>query len=159
MSVDKNKAILNFIATYPGIETSPIFVNFINAQDEDVQVITDSNDVSLNRKFIDGSVMKQYTFSIVVTKSITDMAIAKDIMLNENIDDMADIQAFMDWVNEQGDNHNYPDFGEKCIIEEMHTTSENPSIDGITDEVSPALALYSMEIRIDYIDYTKVIWS
>lgn len=159
MSVDKNKAILNFIATYPGIETSPIFVNFINAQDEDVQVITDSNDVSLNRKFVDGSVMKQYTFSIVVTKSITDMAIAKDIMLNENIDDMADIQAFMDWVNEQGDNYNYPDFGEKCIIEEMHTTSENPSIDGITDEVSPALALYSMEIRIDYIDYTKVIWS
>lgn len=159
MSVDKNKAILNFITTYPGIETSPIFVNFINAQDEDVQVITDSNDVSLNRKFVDGSVMKQYTFSIVVTKSITDLAIAKDIMLNENIDDMADIQAFMDWVNEQGDNHNYPDFGEKCIIEEMHTTSENPSIDGITDEVSPALALYSMEIRIDYIDYTKVIWS
>lgn len=159
MSVDKNKAILNFITTYPGIETSPIFVNFINAQDEDVQVITDSNDVSLNKKFVDGSVMKQYTFSIVVTKSITDMAIAKDIMLNENIDDMADIQAFMDWVNEQGDNYNYPDFGEKCIIEEMHTTSENPSIDGITDEVSPALALYSMEIRIDYIDYTKVIWS
>lgn len=159
MSVDKNKAILNFITTYPGIETSPIFVNFINAQDEDVQVITDSNDVSLNKKFVDGSVMKQYTFSIVVTKSITDLAIAKDIMLNENIDDMADIQAFMDWVNEQGDNHNYPDFGEKCIIEEMHTTSENPSIDGITDEVSPALALYSMEIRIDYIDYTKVIWS
>lgn len=159
MGVDKNKAILDFIATYDGIATNPIFINFINANNDDIQFITDSNEVSLNRSFIDGSVMKQYTFSLVITKSITDMAIAKDVMTNENVDDIADIQAFMNWVNEQGDNHTYPDFGEDCVIEEMHTTSENPSLDGIDDEVSPALALYSMEIRIDYIDYSKVIWS
>lgn len=156
---DKNKAILDFISTYSGISTSPIFVNFITATNDNVQFITDDNDTALNRPFIDGSVMKRYTFSLVITKSITDLAIAKDILTNENIDDLADIQAFMDWINEQGDNHNYPNFGDKCIIEEMHTTSENPSIDGINTEVSPALALYSMEIRIDYIDYTKVIWS
>lgn len=157
--MDKNKAILDFITTYTGIETSPIFINFINAKDNDVQILTDENDVSLNRKFVDGSVMKQYTFSIVITKSITSMAIAKDEIIGENIDDLADMQAFMDWVNEQGENQIYPDFGEQCVIEEMHTTAENPSIDGINTEVSPALALYSMEIRIDYIDYSKVLWS
>lgn len=157
--MDKNKATINFIATYPGIETSPIFVNFINAKDNDVQILTDDNDKSINRKFVDGSVMKQYTFSIVITKSITSMAIAKDGIIGENIDDLADMQAFMDWVNEQGENQIYPDFGEQCVIEEMHTTAENPSIDGINTEVSPALALYSMEIRIDYIDYSKVLWS
>ena len=157
--IDKNKATLEFITTYPGIATSPIFVNFINANNDDVQFITDSNDKSLDKKFIDGSVMKQYTFSLVITKTITDMALAKDILLNENIDDIADIQAFMDWINEQGDNHVYPNFGEMCGIEEMHTVAENPSLDGINTEVSPALALYSMEIRIDYIDYSKVIWS
>jgi hypothetical protein len=157
--MDKNKATINFIATYPGIETSPIFVNFINAKDNDVQILTDDNDKSTNRKFVDGSVMKQYTFSIVITKSITSMAIAKDGIIGENIDDLADMQAFMDWVNEQGENQIYPDFGEQCVIEEMHTTAENPSIDGINTEVSPALALYSMEIRIDYIDYSKVLWS
>ena len=159
MVIDKNKAILDFIATYSGIATSPIFVNFINAKDNDVQFLTDSNDVSSNRPYVDGSVMKQYTFSLVITRSITENAVAKDIMLNENIDDLADIQNFMDWVNEQGENHIYPDFGEQCVIEEMHTTAENPSLDGIDDKVSPALALYSMEIRIDYIDYSKVIWS
>lgn len=157
--MDKNKATINFIATYPGIETSPIFVNFINAKDNDVQILTDDNDKSVNRKFVDGSVMKQYTFSIVITKSITSMAIAKDEIIGENIDDLADMQAFMDWVNEQGENQIYPNFGEQCVIEEMHTTAENPSIDGINTEVSPALALYSMEIRIDYIDYSKVLWS
>ena len=157
--MDKNKAVINFIMNYSGIETSPIFINFINAKDNDVQLLTDGNDVVLNRKFIDGSVMKQYTFSLVITKSITNTALAKDETLSENIDDLADIQAFMDWVNEQGYNNNFPDFGTDCVIEEMHTTSENPSINGINTEVSPALALYSMEIRIDYIDYSKVIWS
>lgn len=157
--MDKNRATLNFLATYSGIETSPIFINFINAKDNDVQFLTDDNDVALNRTYIDGSVLKRYTFSLVITKSITNMALAKDGILSENIDDLADIQAFMDWVNAQGDNHIYPDFGENCVIEEMHTTSENPSINGINTEVSPALALYSMEIRIDYIDYSKVIWS
>ena len=157
--VDKNKATLNFIATYPGTVTSPIFMNFINAKDDDIQFMTDSNDVSLNRVFVDGSKMKQYTFVLVITKSITDLAVAKDEMASENLDDMAEIQAFMDWINEQGENEIYPDFGEQCVIEEMHTTSENPSLDGINTEVSPALALYSMEIRIDYIDYSKVIWS
>lgn len=156
---DKNKAILDFITTYSGIATSPIFINFINATDSDVQFLTESNEKALNRKFIDGSVMKQYTFSLVITKSITNLALLKDGNLSENIDDLADIQAFMDWVNEQGENQNYPDFGEDCVIEEMHTTAENPSIDGINTETSPALALYSMEIRIDYIDYSKIIWS
>ena len=159
MTVDKNTATLNFLMEYPDMQTNPLFVNFMNATDNDVQFMTDSNEVALNRKFIDGSVMKQYTFSILITRSITDLALAKDGVLSENIDDLADIQAFMDWINEQGDNHNYPDFGENCVIEEMHTTAENPSIDGVNTEVSPALALYSMEIRIDYIDYSKVIWS
>lgn len=158
-NIDKTQATINFILTYDGIATSPIFVNFISAKDNDVQLLTDSNDISTNRKFIDGSVMKQYTFSIVVTRSITETAIAKDELDNENITDMADIQKFMDWVNAQGEEHTYPDFGEECVIEEMHTTAENPSLDGINTDVSPALALYSMEIRIDYIDYSKVIWS
>lgn len=158
-NIDKTQATINFILTYDGIATSPIFVNFISAKDNDVQLLTDSNDISTNRKFIDGSVMKQYTFSIVVTRSITETAIAKDELDNENITDMADIQQFMDWVNAQGEDHTYPDFGEECVIEEMHTTAENPSLDGINTDVSPALALYSMEIRIDYIDYSKVIWS
>lgn len=157
--VDKSKAVLNFILQYPGISESAIFVNFINAKNNDVQIVTSSNDKSSNRTFIDGSVAKRYIFSIVITKTITDMAIAKDSVVGENIDDLADIQSFMDWVNNQGKNRIYPDFGEECEIDEMHTTSENPSIDGINTEVSPALALYSMEIRIDYIDNSEVIWS
>ena len=157
--IDKNKATINFIAQYPGIATSPVFINFMNAKNDDVQFLTSGNDRALNKEFVDGSELKRYTFSIVITKSLTDMAIAKDILVNENLDDLADMQSFMDWINEQGDANLFPNFGEDCIVEKMHTTTENPSIDGINSDVSPALALYSMEIAIDYIDYSKVIWS
>ena len=64
-NVDKTQATINFILTYEGIAQSPIFVNFISAKDNDVQLLTDGNDVSTNRRFIDGSIMKRYTFSIV----------------------------------------------------------------------------------------------
>lgn len=156
---DKNTAILDFLVNYEGFQSSPMFVNFINAKDNDVQFLTDSNDKALNRPYIDGSVKKRYTFSLVITKSMTDLALPTTSLTNENIEDIAEIQALMDWINEQGENHVYPNFGENCIIEEMHTTAENPSLDGINTEVTPALALYSLEIWIDYIDYTKVIWS
>ena len=157
--VDKNKAVLSFLANYPEIQSNPVFINFINAKNDTFQFLTSSNDKRLNKPFVDGSVLKRYTMNLVISKSITDMAIAKDILTNENLDDLADIQAMMDWVNEQGENHNYPDFGETCVIEEMHTTAENPSVDGINTAITPALCLYSMEIGIDYIDYSKVIWK
>jgi len=160
--MDKNQAVLDFIGTYEGISTSPIFVNFMNAKDKDVQFLTSSNDKTLNRAYIDGSVMKQYTFSIVITRSITDIALVQELETgesNENITDLAEIQAFMDWINTQGDNENYPNFGSSCVIEEMHTTAENPSMDGINTEVTPAIAMYGVDIVINYIDYSKVIWS
>ena len=159
MYMDKNKATINFLVTYPDLLTSPLFVNFINAKNENIQFMPSSNDKALNKPFIDGSVKKRYTFSLVITKSMTDLAFPTTTLTNENIEDLAEIQSLMDWINEQGDNYNYPDFGTDCVIEEMHTVAENPSLDGINTEVTPALALYSMEIRIDYIDYTKVIWS
>ena len=158
-AIDKNKAVIEFITTYPDIKTNPLFINFINAKNDTIQFLTSSNDKRLNKPFVDGSVMKRHTFSLVISKSITDMAIAKDILTNENLDDLANIQSMMDWVNQQGEDHNYPDFGEECVIEDMHTTAENPSVDGINTAINPALCLYSMEIVIDYIDYTKVIWS
>ena len=159
MSIDKNQAVIDFLATYPDIQVNPLFFNFINAKDNNIQFLTSSNDKSLNRRYIDGSVLRRYEFTLLITKSITDLAIVMGELSNENIEDIADIQSIMDWINEQNDNQNYPNFGEKCVIEDMHTLTDNPSLDGINTEVTPALALYSMSIGIDYIDYSKVIWS
>lgn len=167
MAVDKNQAVIEFLTQCSEFQNIPLFFNFINAKDNNIQFLTESTDVALNKTFVDGSVLRRYEFTLVITKSITDLALVKpdlsseeDVWLsNENISDLADIQSLMDWVNEQGDNRNYPNFGEDCVIENLHTLTDTPNLEGVNTDVTPALAMYSMSIGIDYIDYSKTLWK
>ena len=60
MSVDKNKAIIDFLITCPQIYESPLYFNFVNANDSDKQIVTMASDRYTNKPYIDGSVNKQY---------------------------------------------------------------------------------------------------
>lgn len=159
MSVDKNQAVINYIIQCPEIINSPLYFNFLNANDGTTQLLTQSNERYASKRYIDGSVLKIYSFTIVISKSTADIAVVKlEGYPNENVSDMADIQALIDWIQEQEDLHNYPNFGEDCLVEEISTTSENPHFDGIDEQVSPPLAIYSVTIEIKYLDVSKVIW-
>lgn len=159
MSVDKNQAVIDYIIQCPTILNSPLYFNFINAEDDTSQLVTQSNERYASKKYIDGSVMKIYSFTIIIYRSTADIAVVKiDGYPNENVADMSDIQALIDWIREQEDLHNYPDFGADCIVEEISTTTDNPNFDGIDDQVSPPLAVYSVTIKIQYLDKSKVIW-
>ena len=158
--VDKNQAIIDWLIQCPSISSSPLFFNFINAKDDNKQIVTLSNDKSLQKPYIDGSVLKQYTFSLIDFKSMTTNAVVKATgYVNENVDEMMQVQDIIDWVDTQETNHNYPNFGTGCIIEEVDTTSENPILNGVDGSVTPALAKYSVTIRVRYLDNTKVIWN
>lgn len=154
---DKNQAIVTFLLECQQIKDSPLYFNFINAKNDAKQIMTVSNDTLLNRPYIDGSVLKRYSFTIIDFKSISDSALVNLVgYSNENIEELADVQSLMDWIKEQNDVQNYPDFGKDCEIQEMKTTAENPTLDGINEDEQ--LAMYSFTIQIDYIDYSKKIW-
>lgn len=158
--VNKNQAVIDFLMTCPTIANNSLFFNFINAQDNNNQIITTSNDKSLNKPYIDGSVLKRYTFTIISFKSITENAIPKVAgMTDENVDDIMEVQEIIDWITEQHENRNYPDFGGFCEIDSMEALSENPNLDGVDNTASPALAKYSLSIRIEYIDKSKCNWN
>lgn len=158
--VNKDQAIIDFLITCPIIKNSSLYFNFINAKDNNNQIITMSNDKSLNRNFVDGSVLKRYSFILISFKSITENAIPKTAgMTDENVEDKMDVQSIIDWITEQNDLHNYPNFGEKCDIDGMEALTENPNLDGIDNTSSPALAKYSLSIRIEYLDKTKCVWN
>jgi len=160
MSVDKNQAVIDYLIQCPTILNSPLYFNFINAEDDTNQFVTQSNDRYASRQYVDGSVLKIYSFTIITYRSAADIAVVKiDGYPNENISDMSAIQALIDWIREQDDIHNYPNFGEDCIVEEIHTTTDNPSFDGIDDQVSPPLAIYSVTIEIQYLDNSKKLWG
>lgn len=160
MSVDKNQAIIDFLITCPELATNPLFFNYVNAEGDNTQIITQSNDKSMNKPFIDGSVLKRYTFTLIYFKSISYAPIVKQQgFANENVEDMLDVQAVVDWVGEQADILNYPNFGDKCHIEEMKVLTDNPNLNSVDTTSTPPLAKYSFTIQIDYIDTNKMLWQ
>ena len=137
-----------------------MFFNFLNAEDTSKQIITQANSKVLNQRFIDGSVMRRYTFTIVDFRSVAYQPVPKvEGYVSENVEELLDVQGIMDWVNEQAKLRNFPDFGEDCIIDNMETITENPNLNGIDTQVTPALAKYSMSIRIDFLDKSNAFWK
>lgn len=158
--MDKTQAVIDFISQCPQIQSNPLFFNFLNAKDNVKGIVTQANDVSLHTPYIDGSVEKRYTFTIIDFRSLVYQALPKaEGLVSENVEDFLDVKAILDWVNEQADNENYPDFGEDCIIDKMQSTSDNPNLNGVDTNVAPALAKYSITIQIDYLDNSKKIWK
>jgi hypothetical protein len=78
---------------------------------------------------------------------------------DENIENMAKIQAILDWIDEQSDNYNFPDFGPECEVESMRTLTTDPDIDGIDTSVNPPIARYSVGVRVTYLDNSKRKWN
>ena len=167
--MDKNQAVIDFLLTCPTIYSNPLFFNFINAKDKNKQVVTIATNNSINEKYIDGSVLRRYTFSIIDFCSVSYQAIPKNTVIpgtstmtdyvSENVADLGLVQNVLDWIKEQDDSGNYPDFGEDCIIEKMATTTDVPNLNGVDTQVSPALAKYSITIQIDYLDTSKMLWK
>ena len=164
MAVDKYNETIKFLLGCDAIKNNRVFFNFLDAKEDSKQFVTLANDKALNRTYVDGSVLKRFTFTIIDYRSITYQPIVKVQQSdgeypNENLEEFLDIQGIIDWITEQSELHNYPDFGESCIIDDMRTTTENPNLNGVDTSVQPALAKYSMSIQIDYLDISKRIWN
>ena len=154
--MDKNQAVINFLIQCPQIRDNPLFFNFAEVEDNSRQIVTMANDRVVNKPYIDGSVLKRFTFTLVDYRTVTYQSIVKlEGYPNENVSELMDIQSVMDWINEQADLHNYPDFGSDCVIESMRTATDEPTLNGVDKSVSPSIAQYSMSIIIEYIDNSK----
>lgn len=162
----KEEAILNFLFNCPQIHDNPLFFNFINAKPDYKQFVTIGNESRVHKPFINGSVMKRYTFTLIDFRSATYQPIPKMIVTtttdipeipNENVEELIDVQGIIDWVEQQADNRNFPNLGAKCVVDSMKVLTDNPVLNGVDTQVKPALAKYSFTIQLDYIDYTKAI--
>lgn len=157
-NVDKNQAIIDFLLTCPSIKDSALYFNFTNAEEDTKQIVTLANEKTLHKAYIDGSVLKQYTFTIIDFKAMMPKPIVEG-KTDENVDNMLQVQDIIDWVTEKSDEHVYPDFGEDCLIDDMRALTDNPKLNGIDSNVSPALAKYSVSIQVDYLDKSHMLWK
>lgn len=156
--VDKYQAIIDYLNQCPQIQQNPLFFNFSEAKDNAKQLMIVPVDKVLNRPYIDGSVLKRYTFTIYDYRSITYQALAKmqgTEYPNENVEELLDVQGIIDWVTEQNEVGNFPDFGTDCIIDEINVSTNTPALNSVDTTLTPALAKYSITIMIDYLDISK----
>lgn len=156
--MDKNKLMIEFLQTCPTLKDNPLFFNFGKVEDNAHQITINSDDVELQKPYIDGSVLKRYTYSIDSFKSVACIPIL-ECDTDENIEDFAEVQSLLDWVNEQSENMNFPDFGENICIEEMKTLNTKPTLIGVESSLNPPMAIYRITIQIDYIDNTNRLWK
>ena len=152
--IDKNKVMIEFLRNCPVIDKNPLYFNFGNIEDNSYQIVTESNDTSLSQPYIDGSILKRYTFYIDCFKTIAYNKVIKGYQ-DENLYDISEVQAILDWVNEQDKNKIYPDFGEDCLIDSMQSTTESPDVLSVEDTTTSPIAVYRISIQIDYIDNTQ----
>lgn len=160
--MDKNEAMIKFLLTCPTIQANPLFFNFASEEDGSNHFITETD--SKKRTYVDGSVLKQYTFTIASYYAVSHNAIIDDvesasILADENIENMAKVQEILDWIEEQADSQNYPDFGEKCVVDDMSPLTSDPDLDGIDTSVNPPIARYSIGVRVMYLDKSKRNWN
>lgn len=154
--MDKNQAVIDYLLTCPSIASNPVFFNAIQAKDNTKEIVTMANDRAMQTPYIDGSVLKRYTFTIVDFRSITYNALVTvPGYTNENVEDMLDVQGVIDWIEEQNDDRNFPNFGSDCEIDSIRTATDNPNLNGLDTTVTPVLAKYSIAVQIDYLDNSK----
>lgn len=158
--MDKNKAVIEYLLNYPAVSGNSLFFNFAEESDNSTQIVTHGDDTILDESYIDGSVMKVFTFTMLIYKAVTYNPIVKvDNLADENVADVSDIQELIDWLVTQNKNKVFPNFGTSCIIDSVEPTTNRPTLRGVNNEVQPPLAQYQVVIRITYLDTSNKIWG
>lgn len=157
--MNKNQIMIDYLLQCPTIQKNPLFFNFGKAGEDNNRVMILPTDSKLSKPFIDGSIEKAYKFTIITNKSISYNPVVKQSNYpDENLTEMTEFQEVIDWIQEQEDIKNRPDFGEDCQVDRIFTLTDNPVFLGIDSSVTPALATYSITIQVDYVDYTYAQW-
>ena len=141
---DKNQEMVDYLMQCDYIKTHPLFFNFGNAKNGNSQLVINGNDVAQDEKYVDGSVLRRYSCNLLVYKSISYNPVVKEVATtstplypNENVEELADVQAIIDWIKEQNDSENFPDFGEDCVVEHIEALTTNPAMNGVNSSMTP----------------------
>lgn len=156
--IDKNERVIEYLKRCPEIAQNPLFFNFAERENNNQLFATYADSTELIKNYVDGSRELRYTFTIIIYKSVAYNAVI-DGMSDENMEEMINIQSIVDWIEEQNDNNVFPDFGENCVIDSIEPLTNKPILNNVEGDMQPALAQYSLGVRIQYMDTSKVIWN
>lgn len=94
------------------------------------------------KKYVTGNTQKQYGFTVMITE---EYSVDGDDL---NMKAMNFAQAFMDWVEEQNEKREFPDFGKRCEVEKMENLQNMPNLAWVSKDGTAAG--YMIQCRILY---------
>ena len=129
------------------IKQNKVFLNAIEAQDNNVQIVTQQISKNQITNFVDGSKSYPITFSINNYKSISYSQIVKNMVEgNENLADLLDAAKVIEFVGEMEKQGNYPLFDDNITVEKVYCQYNIPNTPAIDSSISPALAKFTIPI-------------
>lgn len=156
--INKDERVIEYLRHCPEIENHPLFFNFAQKENDNHLYATYADSTETIKTYVDGARELRYTFTIIVYKSVAYNAVIEG-MPDENMEEMVNIQSIVDWIEEQNDNNVFPDFGKDCVIDSIEPLTNQPILNNVEGDMQPALAQYSLGVRIQYMDTSKVIWN
>lgn len=120
--------------------------NFSPESEDSISLITNYSD-KVRKRYVTGDVQKEYGFTIIIAKSYSTGC--DDL----NLEAMNFAQAFMDWMEEQDEKKDYPDFGENCTVEKMECLQNMPNLSGVNQDGT--MARYMIQARVIYKERKK----
>lgn len=137
---NKHKIVLEWLSTYPDLNQYLYFNN--NREEIDNASINTIISDTWETRYLRGSGIKNYDLAISMMKYFDDGT-------NENnIEQMFDVQKFMQWIEEQNDKRNFPIF-EKGEVISIENLQNEPTFAGVSED--EILAKYMFQIRIKYL--------
>ncbi len=130
-----------FVSKVKELAGSMLNFNFSPESPNSISLLTNYSD-KVRKKCITGDALKEYGFSIIIVKEYSSES--DDL----NLEAMNFAQTFMEWLEEQNEKKEYPDFGENCTIEKMENLQNMPNLSGVNYEAG--LARYMIQVRIIY---------
>lgn len=138
----KTDAVTEWAKKWPEFD-GYLKLNATKTELDESSLVTNYTDVSVGEPYIDKTAPRRYMFSLNLVLSWSDG------FDDTNLDSMKYASKLLDWVNDQFDEGNLPDFGD-AIITSIETDQNLPALNFVFADDS--LAQYTIAARIDYIE-------
>ena len=119
--------------------------NFANDAPGSISFLTNYSGKTV-RRYVRGA-DKEYGFTIILTWPFSEET--DDL----NVDAMNFAQEFMDWIDSQNKEKNFPDFGSKCQIKKIENLQNMPNL--ATVDWENMVAQYMIQCRVLYFEKVR----
>lgn len=135
---DKNTAILNWL--YGCDELQDIFYLVGKSENGGTTIVPNSSE-EWTKEFNDGTGEKELTFTLILHK-----AISTEPNTDENAKTQFDVEKIMEWIREQNEVENYPQFADDETIFEIEVLENLPNMAGQDEQT----AKFMFAVKINY---------